>query len=101
MNKPSKATKNPLKQEVEGLEILALVIAGFYVHSINTVLHHYMYWHTVEKPTIIFLVAPLVLVIYTTQKNNKLSRLGTAVIAVILAASFIWLSGFRVNVTPL
>lgn len=101
MKNLKKTIKTKTKSDVEGMEVLALIISIFYAHSVNTNLHHYMYWRTIEHPVVIFLIAPLVLIMYTTQKNNRLSRLGVAVLAVLLTASFIWLSGFRVNAVRL
>ena len=97
----SKKSKQVSHKEIDGLELLALVGSLLYVHSVNTNLHHYMYWKMIEHPSMPLLAVALALVAYTTRKNKKLTILGAPVVAIILTASFIWLSGFRVNAVPL
>ncbi len=97
----AKKNKKSLRAEIDGLELLAFICAFVYVHSVNTNLHHYMYWRTIEHPLLPSLAVALALIAYTTHKNKKLSILGACVVAIILTASFIWLSGFRVNAVPL
>ena len=99
--KKTTTKKSQEKYYIDGLDFSALISALFYTNSVNTNLNHYFYWRFVEHPTIPFLVISLGLVAYVTTKHKKLSTMSVITLTIIATASFIWLSGFRVNVFPM
>lgn len=92
-----------VKNKVQPLEIIAFLVAAFYMQSVLTVAHHAAFrlsesmGQTVENPSIALLVAGIVLVGYNYYNEERLGLINTISLTILITASVFWLSGLRAN----
>ena len=98
-------TKKTQTSNTQGIDIIALLLAAFYMQSVLTVAHHTSLWvhdgvthQTVGPPATILLVAGLVLCGYSWMKRKGApSTIVVIALTVFATASLFWLSGLRTN----
>lgn len=93
----AKSQKMQKNENVQPLEILSLLASLFYLHSFNTVLHHYSLWKSVEHPDVYTLAISLAITSYYAYKRKSVSRIGLVTITVLATVSIVWISGYRAN----
>lgn len=85
-------------------DLIALLVAIFYMQSVLTVAHHTSMWvhdgstHIVQAPAVPALIIGLLLCAYSWYKKKSTPSLIVVIDLTILAtASLFWLSGLRTN----
>lgn len=88
---------------VQLVDVVALLISLFYMHSVLTVAHHTSMWihngstYTVGPPATPALVIGLLLCGYAWRKSGKPSVLIIVSLTILATSSLFWLSGLRTN----
>lgn len=79
-------------------ETIAFLTGLFYIVSVNTNLHHYTFFGEVGHPSVPLLIITLALIIYSSYKVKRISTATVIIFTMLVTSSFVWFSGFYVNV---
>ena len=80
-----------------GVDILALIFAGSFMHSVLTTFHHAAINQYIGPPTWWSLGVAALLTAYSVRKQKKLSVINAVVLTVLAVSALFWVSGLRAN----